>query len=149
MRASLIALGVAVGLAVPYSQATAQQAAQAPRASALPDAPTGLQGVQNVVQGVLPGETIVPPPVQSRPYPTAPVVGSAPVIGGDLAVPPHPYSYYVTMPAPARTYVEYGAMDQFPFRGQPYGNPGDRWSWTGMMGNGAAGLDRYYYQLLP
>jgi len=146
MRASLIALGVAVGLAVPSFEAVAQQPAGVPGASALPAAPEGLQGVQSAIQGALPGEAIVSP---AYPYPTAPVVGSAPILDGDLATPPHPYSYYVTFPAPARTYVEYGAMDQFPFQGQAYGNPGDRWSWSGMMGSRAAGLDRYYYQLLP
>jgi len=148
MKTSLIAMGVAVGLVVWSSSAGAQQAVEAPKASAIPpgqgvvDAPAGLQGVQGVIQGAVDGSSV-------HPYPTAPVVGSAPLVVEGQPIQAHPYSYYITFPAPARTYVEYGPMDQFPFQGRAYGHPGDRWSWTGMMGNRAAGLDRYYYQLLP
>lgn len=149
MRTSLIAMGVAVGLVAGSSWARAQQSVEAPGApTALPgqgvaDAPTGLQGLQGVIQ-----DAVVGSPAQGHPYPTAPVAGSAPIaVDGGSMLPP--YSYYVTYPVPARTYVGLGAVDQFPFQGQAYGHPGDRWSWTGMMGNRAAGLDRYYYQLLP
>jgi len=144
MKTSLIAMGVAAGLLVWSSSARAQQAVEAPRAPAIVPG----QGVADapVVQRALHGETVGSP---VYPYPTAPVVGSAPIGLDGPPVQTHPYSYYVTFPEPARTYVGFGPMDQFPFQGQAYGRPGDRWSWTGMMGNRAAGLDRYYYQLLP
>lgn len=58
------------------------------------------------------------------------------------------YSYWVS-PGSARTYVPYAAVDQFPFRGRPYGNPTDRWSWYYMGGGNARYLARYYYPLLP
>ncbi len=53
-----------------------------------------------------------------------------------------PYSYYLAMPAPARNYVPYPTSD-FPFYGQPYGSPNDRWSWSAMSGDD--GLSRYYW----
>jgi hypothetical protein len=42
-----------------------------------------------------------------------------------------PYSYQAAWPFPARQYVGYG-MSDFPFYGQPYGSPSDRWSWQSM-----------------
>ncbi len=134
MKTSLIAMGAAVGLLVGSAGARAQQAVEIPQALDAPPA-----------QGVLEGYITAP----TYNYPGAPVVGSAPVSAIDPTFQPHPYSYYVTFPEPARTYVGLGPEDHFPFQGQLYGRPGDRWSWTGMMGNRAAGLDRYYYQLLP
>lgn len=59
------------------------------------------------------------------------------------------YSYWVANPGPARTYVSYGALDQFPFQGRPYGSPSDRWSWYYMGGGNSRYLTRYYYPLLP
>lgn len=56
-----------------------------------------------------------------------------------------PYSYSVVAPQPARIYVEYGAVDQFPFHGRPYGHPGDRWSWYTLSGGAERYLARYYY----
>jgi hypothetical protein len=60
-----------------------------------------------------------------------------------------PYSYYVLSPYPARGYVDYGPLDQFPFHGRAYGNPGDRWSWYYMGGGDRRYLAKYYYPLLP
>ena len=60
---------------------------------------------------------------------------------------PAAYSYWVA--SPARTYVSYGAGDQFSFQGRPYGSPGDRWSWYYMGGGNARYLTKYYYPLLP
>jgi hypothetical protein len=79
----------------------------------------------------------------------APVVSFSPAVtglgtGGQIL----PYSYYVTAPQPARVYVEYGPMDQFPFYGRAYGNPGDRWSWYYMGGGDRRYLAKYYYPLL-
>ncbi|MGZ3471271.1 MAG: hypothetical protein ACXWO1_17075 [Isosphaeraceae bacterium] len=56
-----------------------------------------------------------------------------------------PYSYWVSTPKPARIYVEYGAIDQFPFQGRAYGNPSDRWSWYYMGGGDSRYLAKYYY----
>ena len=53
------------------------------------------------------------------------------------------YSYYMTSPIAARTYVPYGATDSFEFYGRPYGHPYDRWTWSAMSGD--SGLARYYY----
>ena len=71
---------------------------------------------------------------------TAPVVTAFPAQGNVL-----PYSYWVAAPNPSRVYVEYGSVDQFPFYGRPYGNPGDRWSWYYMGGGNSRYLARYYY----
>jgi hypothetical protein len=60
-----------------------------------------------------------------------------------------PYSYWVTAPAPARIYVTYGGIDQFPFQGRPYGRPNDRWSWYYMGGGNERYLSKYYFPLLP
>jgi len=56
-----------------------------------------------------------------------------------------PYSYWVTAPSPARIYAGYGAIDQFPFYGRPYGNPSDRWSWYNLGGGDSRYLAKYYY----
>lgn len=65
-----------------------------------------------------------------------------------VAVPPPggpvmaPYSYYAAAPMPARYYVGYGVGD-FPFHGQPYGHPNDRWTWSYMSGESR--VSNYYY----
>lgn len=71
---------------------------------------------------------------------SVPIVTSFPTQGEVL-----PYSYWVAAPNPARVYVEYGSVDQFPFHGRPYGSPSDRWSWYGMSGGSSRFLARYYY----
>ncbi len=56
-----------------------------------------------------------------------------------------PYSYYAALPFPARGYVPYGSVDEYPFYGQPYGHPYDRWTWPYLSGGYNAYLSRYYY----
>jgi hypothetical protein len=56
-----------------------------------------------------------------------------------------PYSYWASAPKPARVYVGYGAVDQFPFHGRPYGSPNDRWSWYNLGGGNSRYLAKYYY----
>ena len=110
---------------------------------------------QSIVAGGLPDAPIV----------TGTFLGEAggfvgqPVIGGSASAGPItstsaptpaqgqmlPYSYWVTAPQPARIYVQYGANDQFPFYGRPYGSPNDRWSWYYMGGGDRRYLARYYY----
>ena len=46
-------------------------------------------------------------------------------------------------PLPAGTSVGNGA-DEFPFHGQPYGRPYDRWTWSTLSGSYGQGLARYY-----
>jgi hypothetical protein len=60
-----------------------------------------------------------------------------------------PYSYYAAWPWPARGYVPYGPGDQFPFYGQPYGHPYDRWTWPYLGGGYNRYLARYYYPPIP
>lgn len=91
--------------------------------------------------------------VSSTPFPGIPFVGDPlPEAGSGLGLAgPRsgaimPYSYYATFPQPARVYVGYGPNDGFPFHGQPYGHPGDRWSWSAMS-SGDRSLARYYYQI--
>lgn len=55
-----------------------------------------------------------------------------------------PYSYFAAYPLPPRGYYGYGANDVFPFYGQPYGKPSDRWSWDA-MGGSMASRTRYFY----
>ncbi len=55
-----------------------------------------------------------------------------------------PYSYYSVRSGPARIYEGYGTND-FPFYGQPYGNPSDPWSWQSLSGATVRDLSRYYY----
>lgn len=55
-----------------------------------------------------------------------------------------PYSYYAAFPYPARGYVGYGTND-FPFYGNPYGYPYDRWTWANLSASPYGGLARYYY----
>ena len=64
------------------------------------------------------------------------------VVDGDPTFTP-PYSYYAAFPTRPRIYVGYGD-DSFPFQGQPYGQPYDRWSWTYMAG-GYSPTARYFY----
>lgn len=53
------------------------------------------------------------------------------------------YSYYVTQPA--RIYAGMGSND-FPFYGQVYGHPYDRWTWANLSAQPYGGiLNRYYY----
>jgi hypothetical protein len=85
------------------------------------------------------GEVITPVP-----FPTVtPVVISLPAQGQVL-----PYSYWVLAPNPSRVYVEYGEIDQFPYHGRAYGNPGDRWSWYYLGGGNGRYLAKYYYPIL-
>jgi hypothetical protein len=75
----------------------------------------------------------------------SPVVGStAPVYGNAIVT---TYSYTAVAPAPARYYVGLGTPGDFPFYGQPYGSPNDRWTWGYMSGERR--LDRYYYPPVP
>jgi len=69
-------------------------------------------------------------------------VVAAPVTFDPANVPP--YSYYAAYPRPARHYVGLGTND-FPFYGNPYGHPTDRWSWAAMSTNPGGPLARYYY----
>lgn len=55
-----------------------------------------------------------------------------------------PYSYYAAFPGPARVYVPLNANDAFPFGGNPYGHPYDRWTWS-YLGGYPESLVRYYY----
>lgn len=75
--------------------------------------------------------------------------GGTLISGQPMQGPILPYSYYASPAVPARVYVPYGATDSFPFRGQAYGNPGDRWSWYSMGGGSQRYLARYYYPILP
>jgi hypothetical protein len=54
-----------------------------------------------------------------------------------------PYSYYV-LPSwvPSRIYI---GPPEFPFFGQPYGHPYDRWTWTYTSSRYGGALARYYY----
>ncbi|WP_406694926.1 hypothetical protein V5E97_28180 [Singulisphaera sp. Ch08] len=73
--------------------------------------------------------------------------GTVPVVAGPTFANPFyvpPYSYYAAFPGPARGYEGYGTND-FPFYGQPYGGPSDRWSWSAMSTDRFGGLARYYY----
>ena len=77
---------------------------------------------------------------------------SAPVVGAtDHGSPGYlpPYSYYAAWPWPARGYVPYGPVDQFPFYGHAYGHPYDRWTWAYMGGGYNRYLARYYYPPVP
>jgi hypothetical protein len=68
------------------------------------------------------------------PAPGTTVVAGTSSVGVSQATRPTgylPYSYYAAWPYPAREYVGYGFND-FPFYGQPYGSPNDRWSWQSM-----------------
>jgi hypothetical protein len=73
-------------------------------------------------------------------------INGSPVYSGQR---PADYSYWVAYPSPSRTYVPYGALDQFPFQGRPYGNPSDRWSWYYMGGGNSRYLARYFSPPLP
>jgi hypothetical protein len=92
---------------------------------------------------------VAAPTVVSVPA-SAPVLASAPVVYSSSYVAPYsssyvpPYSYYAADPYPARIYVGYGSND-FPFYGQPYGYPTDKWSWAAMSTGRFGGLARYYY----
>lgn len=86
-------------------------------------------------------------------YPATPVVVSygysVAQVGGWSAGPPfNPrfsyYSYHVTAPNVARGYVPYGALDSFPFYGQPYGRAYDAWTWDAMSGP-LANRPLFYY----
>ena len=108
-----------------------------------------------IVAGTIIGEPVVTSGIVGQPVvsgevltalPTtyaAPVVTTFPAQGLVM-----PYNYGVSAPHPARIYVEYGAIDQFPFRGRAYAIPGDRWSWYYMGGGDSRYLAKYYYPLL-
>jgi len=89
-----------------------------------------------VSQPVVSGEVLTALPTTSA----APVVTTFPAQGQVM-----PYSYGVSALNPARIYVQYGAIDQFPFHGRGYGIPGDRWSWYYMGGGDSRYLAKYYY----
>jgi hypothetical protein len=80
--------------------------------------------------GVAPGSVRASYP---RGYSTP--VGGSFFVQGDVT-PRFPYSYWAAFPNPAREYVGYGFND-FPFYGDPYGKPTDRWSWQYMSGAGS------------
>jgi hypothetical protein len=57
-----------------------------------------------------------------------------------------PYSYWAApYPLPARYYQGYGAPDNFPFYGRPYGRPYDLWTWPYMTTDPYGPLAKYYY----
>jgi hypothetical protein len=92
-------------------------------------------------QPVFSGGLIGQPGVSGRmSMTTIPVITTSSTQGQVL-----PYSYWVSVPQPARIYVEYGSTDQFPFRGRAYGSPNDRWSWYYMGGGDSRYLAKYYY----
>lgn len=68
-------------------------------------------------------------------------VATSPAVYVQRVVPP--YSYFAAEPLPAREYVSGFGANNFPFYGQPYGHPYDRWSWGYL--SGTSRLDRYYY----
>jgi len=122
----------------------------------------GAVGTQPVIAGGLPSAPVIRGTSIGQPIVSGGSVG-LPVVGGEvptvLATTPiaplvttypaqgqvMPYSYWVLAPQPARVYVEYGAIDQFPFHGRAYGNPSDRWSWYYMGGGDSRYLAKYYY----
>jgi hypothetical protein len=111
---------------------------------------------QPVYAGGVVNQTTVPGSVVSAPVVSSgPITGRPAVSGGVIDQPTSSgwrlpeYSYWAANPGPARTYVPYSAVDQFPFRGRPYGSPTDRWSWYYMGGGNSRYLTRYYYRLLP
>jgi hypothetical protein len=60
-----------------------------------------------------------------------------------------PYNYYLApYGLPARQYVGFGTND-FPFYGQPYGNPSGPWSWPFLGTYPDPRLIRYYYPPVP
>ncbi|APW61941.1 hypothetical protein [Paludisphaera borealis] len=137
-RSPWMVLVVAVGFTTFGATARAQQAVDG---SILPQP----------VAASAPGIVVGPGVVLGSPIVGGTVVGG-PIVGSPFAAsrsgPIMPYSYYANFPEPARVYVGYGSNDGFPFRGQPYGHAGDRWSWSAMS-TGNNSLARYYYQILP
>jgi hypothetical protein len=126
----------------------AQQNCACSAASAGAGQPVFYDGIstQPVVAGSLAATPVVDAgAVTGQPLRSGRIARPAGAQGGRMA----DYSYWVANPGPARTYVSYGALDQFPFQGRPYGNPGDRWSWYYMGGGNSRYLTRYYYPLLP
>lgn len=119
-------------------------------------------GSQPVIAGGVVGAPIVAGTIIGEPVVTSAIVGQ-PVVSGEVltALPTTyaapivttlpaqgqvmPYSYWVSAPNPARIYVEYGAIDQFPFHGRAYGSANDRWSWYYMGGGDSRYLAKYYY----
>jgi hypothetical protein len=71
----------------------------------------------------------------------APVYGSTNLPGGFT------YSYYGSWTNQPRVYQSYGPFDPFPFYGQPYGHPYDRYTWAALSGENR--LARYYYPPVP
>ena len=96
-------------------------------------------GTTPSITPVVTGEVIMSTPI----WTPAPVVTGFPAQQQVL-----PYSYWVLAPNPSRVYVEYGEIDRFPFYGQPYGNPTDRWSWYYLGGGDSRYLAKYYYPIL-
>jgi hypothetical protein len=89
-----------------------------------------------VVAGPWPSATWDAPAVVAGPSPWA--------YGGDVVEARFSYSYPAAYPFPAREYVPYGSGDGYPFYGDPYGHPYDRWTWTNLSGAGSQPA-RYYY----
>ena len=110
--------------------------------------PVYYEGVetQTISGGFLPTTPVVAGgSVTGQPLGSGGTVNQPGAQGGQVA----PYSYWVGHQGPARTYAPYGAVDQFPFQGRPYGSPSDRWSWYYMGGGNSRYLTRYYYPPLP
>ena len=61
-----------------------------------------------------------------------------------------PNSYYLAPYGwPAREYVGIGGANDFPFYGQPWGNPSEPWSWPYIGTYPNPQLFRYYYPPVP
>jgi hypothetical protein len=69
---------------------------------------------------------------------------ASPTVAAWPTQPAFTYSYATAFPNPARQYVPYGSGDIFPYDGQAYGHPYERWSWTHLAGYNEL-LSRYYY----
>ncbi len=113
--------------------------------------PSGVAGglpVAPAIPGTFVGESIVSGGIVGQPI-SGGLATASPVVSSLTTSPAQgqilPYSYWVSAPQPARMYVEYGAIDQFPFQGRAYGSPNDRWSWYYMGGGESRYLARYYY----
>lgn len=136
---------LAAGCAMAGQPVRAQQNCACSTSAVVESQPIPYRGIatQPAVVGSLVMEASTPGTVSTiQPKLSGNPAGAA---GGRMAE----YSYWVANPGPARTYVSYGPVDQFPFRGNPYGSPNDRWSWYNMGGGNNRYLTRYYYPLLP
>ena len=143
---ALIVLMVADARAQQYSNVVPGACVNGPVPGAAVVSPSSVAGglpVAPAVPGTLVGEPIVPRRDRGATRQRRAADGQSddvPAQGQNL-----PYSYWVSAPQPAQIYVEYGAIDQFPFQGRAYGSPNDRWSWYYMGGRDSRYLARYYY----